>query len=249
MSAVPVHILALDDDPALLAVLEVSLRMCGEECDVTAVSTPGEALEALRARPIQLFVTDYALNDPEHNGLDMLRASQTLASPPRVIIITAFATLQITIDAIKLGCYDFLTKPFQIEELQLVVRNAVAQIRYEAQNRELRRQVTELTATVDEMAMRQREMLEKLNSLAETYGAAKSDLPELPAMASLNGAAVLGVQRRQAREKLSGYARMAEGLLTEVRHKQTQLQILYETGCLAEDDYKRLMAGRMQAQQ
>lgn len=240
-----VEILVLDDDPALLAVLEASLSM-RQDCRVTAVTSAEEAIRILQSQPIDVFITDYALNDPDHNGLDMLRISQELPKAPRVIIITAFATMTITIDAIKLGCYDFLTKPFQIEELQLIVRNVIAQIRLEVQNRELLGQVEQLAAGVNGMAIRQREMLEKLNQLAETYGAPKAEIPELPAIVSLNGAAALGIQRRQARERLSGYARVAEGLLADIHSKQSQLQLLFETGCLAEDDYKRLMAGQTQ---
>lgn len=241
MTVETVKTLLLDDDPALLAVLEISLsRLAGNE--VTAIATTEAASLALRREPFDLFITDYDLKDPRRNGLDMLRESQALAAKPLVIIITAFATLEITLEAINLGAYDFLTKPFQIEELQLVVRNAMAQIRLDRMNRELRRQIAGLADAVDELAARQGELLERLRQMAETYGASRQELPE-PAQ-SLNGAAVLGLERRQAREKLSGYTRTAETLLDEVRRQQGQLRILYECGCLGEEDYKRLLERR-----
>lgn len=241
MTGEPVKTLLLDDDPALLAVLEISLsRLAGNQ--VLAVSSPDAASIALRRESFDLFITDYALSDPRRNGLDMLRESQSLPAKPLVVIITAFATLEITLEAINLGAYDFLTKPFQIEELQLVVRNAMSQIRLERMNRELRRQIAGLAGAVDELAARQTELLERLRHIAETYGAPRQDLPEMAQ--SLNGAAVLGLERRQVREKLSGYARSAETLLDEVRNQQSQLRILYECGCLGEEDYKRLLARR-----
>lgn len=236
-----VKTLLLDDDPALLAVLEISLsRLDGNQ--VTAVASPGEASIALRREPFDLFITDYALSDPRRNGLDMLRESRTLPARPLVIIITAFATLEITLEAINLGAYDFLTKPFQIEELQLVARNALAQIRLYRMNSELRQRIAGLADAVDELAARQSELIERLRQIAETYGAPRQELSEMAQ--SLNGAAVLGLERRQVREKLSGYARTAETLLNEVRHQQSQLRVLYECGCLGEDDYKRLLARR-----
>ncbi|MCE5230869.1 response regulator [bacterium] len=236
-----IHILVLDDDPALLAVLEITLSRLGGN-EVTAVSTADAALTALHRQPFDLFVTDYSLDDTRYNGLDMLRESQTLPSKPLVIIITAFATLEITLEAIKLGSYDFLTKPFQVEELQLVVRNAMEQIRLDRSNRELRLQVTTLADAIDQLAVRQTELIERLRQLAESFGAPREELPQMAQ--SLNGAAVFGLQRRQAREKLSGYARVAETLLDEVRKQQSQIRLLYECGCLGEDDYRRLMAGK-----
>lgn len=241
MTVETVKTLILDDDPALLAVLEVSLsRLDG--IHVMALSSPDAASIALRREPFDLFITDYALGDTRRNGLDMLRESQTMPAKPLVIIITAFATLEITLEAIKLGAYDFLTKPFQIEEIQLVVRNAMSQIRLDRMNCELRRQMGGLADAVDELAARQGELLDRLRQMAETYGAPRQDIPEMAQ--SLNGAAVLGLERRQVREKLSGYARTAETLLDEVRHQQSQLRILYECGCLGEEDYKRLLARR-----
>ena len=233
-----IRILAVDDDSALLAVFEAGLRL-RPECDVTAVGTPEEALAALGGAPFDLVVTDYSLAHPSLHGLDVLRAAQEAPGRPLVVVVTAFATLEITLDAIKLGCWDFLTKPFQLEELQLVVRNAIDQIQGERERQLLRDQLRELLGTVAEMEQRQGELIERLRQLEETWGAAAAEGVQ-PAVQALNGAAIHDLQPRQTREKLSGYARMADTLIEQARRERNRLDRLRSLGILDDEAWRSL---------
>jgi DNA-binding response OmpR family regulator len=240
-----VKILVVDDDPALLGVLETGLRL-SDDCQLIAVGEAAVALEHLRRERFDLVVTDYALGDPKLTGLDVMESARKGDDPPLVIIITAYATLEITMKAIKLGAYDFLTKPFQLEELQLVVRNALAQITLERENRELRQQVTELVGAVGEMETRQRELLERLRQLDETFGMSKGT--SSPMADPLGGVQVHGLQRRQVREQLASYTRLAATLCEQVQRERRRIGILYEKGFLPEEEYDRLMKSRETAE-
>ncbi len=236
----PIRILAVDDDAMLLAVLEAGLRL-REDCQVTALTRPAAALAEMEHDAFDLLVTDYALGDPNHNGLDLMRAAHARPHRPLVIIITAFATLEITLEAINQGAYDFLTKPFQLEELQLVVRNATNQIRLTRANQELRAQLGALAETLLEMEARQHELLDKLRQLEENHGGGLHT-PLSPEAQSLNGAPVHGVRRRQVLERITGYARMTETLLEQVHREQERIQALRQKGLLGEDEYRKMMA-------
>jgi len=72
---------------------------------------------------------------PEIEGIELLKAAKELHPEILVIIVTGFGSLETAVEAIRLGAYDYLQKPFKIEEIQLVVKNACEKIRLQRQNR------------------------------------------------------------------------------------------------------------------
>jgi DNA-binding NtrC family response regulator len=136
---VTAHILVIDNDPEMVSVLK---REFAEEGWAIVEATSGpEGLAALERQDVDVVLTDLAMDDVD--GLDILRAAQAQDSPPRVILMTAFGSLETAIKAIRAGAYDYLTKPFKVPEATLAVARALDDRRLRAENRRLRDEVTQ----------------------------------------------------------------------------------------------------------
>ena len=114
-------ILLVDDDASLRKVLEFNLEQ--EGYSVISASDGKEALKLYDEHGPDLVVTD--LKMPGMDGIDLLKEIKRRNIEQLVIVITAFGTVENAIEAMKLGAYDYITKPFNREELRLVVRKAV----------------------------------------------------------------------------------------------------------------------------
>ena len=117
-------VLLADDEPGILKTLGRALREDGHE--VTAVSSAVEAERVLSERPVDVFVVDHRM--PGKTGLELVRqlaATLPEAERPQVIMMTAHATVESAIEAMKLGAFDYLQKPFEVDELLVTVRRAL----------------------------------------------------------------------------------------------------------------------------
>jgi DNA-binding NtrC family response regulator len=163
----PVQILIIDDDAALLSVMEAALVDCVERAEVHATPDGAEALELIDTGRFDLVVADHNLGDPRIDGIRLLRRLHDRFPDKLGIIVTAYASLEISIEAIHLGAYDFLTKPFQVEELRLAVRNAIERIRLTRENQELRAQATEMALSMQRLQMDYRDLMTQLQALKD----------------------------------------------------------------------------------
>src|SRR6266446_7162306 len=116
-------ILVVEDDAAMRDLLSEELGDAGY--DVKAAPSAAAGLELARAERFDLIITD--LRMPEMDGFDLIRGVMALPEPPHVVMITAFASIETAIRAVKLGAYDYITKPFEIEELMLVADKALSE--------------------------------------------------------------------------------------------------------------------------
>jgi two-component system response regulator AtoC len=117
-------ILLADDEEGILKTLGRALREDGHAVATTA--SAAEAARLLADRSFDVFVVDYRM--PGRTGLELIRdlaASVPEPERPQVIMMTAHATVENAIEAMKLGAYDYLQKPFEVEELLVVVRRAL----------------------------------------------------------------------------------------------------------------------------
>jgi two-component system response regulator AtoC len=118
-SAVPsrtrARVLVVEDDAAMRELLREALTDGGYEVDVAAGGHAG--VDRIRQGGIDLVVSDVKM--PDLDGLDMLREIKALAPSPHVITITAFGSIDTAIRAVKLGAFDYITKPFDIDQLLL----------------------------------------------------------------------------------------------------------------------------------
>jgi len=81
------------------------------------------------------------INLPDGSGLDLLKEVAARSRPPLVIVITAHGSERLAIDAIRAGAYEYLSKPFEIDELRLLVRNARERAQLAEENRALKEQL------------------------------------------------------------------------------------------------------------
>ena len=130
-------ILVVDDEQSLREVLSIMLKRAGYA--VIAVSDGEEAIEQLQKEIFDLVITD--LRMPKVDGMEVLRAVKSASPETVVLIITAFATADSAVEAMKQGAYDYLTKPFQVDEVQLIIRNALEKRRLTTENILLKREM------------------------------------------------------------------------------------------------------------
>jgi len=115
------QILIADDEPNLRRVLGAQLARDGHE--VHLVADGGEALEALKESHVDLLITD--LKMPVLDGMALLREALAVHPGLPVILITAHGTVDNAVEALKTGAFDYITKPFDQEELRAIVRKAL----------------------------------------------------------------------------------------------------------------------------
>ncbi len=127
-------ILLVDDDEGLRGVLAFALSSEGHT--VIEAVNGREGLDALRASPVDLVITD--LKMPVMDGITLLRTMREEENTRPVIVLTAFGTIEEAVEAMKLGAFNYLTKPYNRDELRLVVENALEQARLRDENRKLK---------------------------------------------------------------------------------------------------------------
>jgi DNA-binding NtrC family response regulator len=128
----------VDDDPEVVRLLEQDLTASG--FTVLPACSGAAALRILREAAVDAVVTD--LRMPDIDGLEIVRATAESQPDAKVIIITAFATIASAIDAVKRGAFDYVSKPFEIEELVLALERALEDSRLRQENRALRGEVS-----------------------------------------------------------------------------------------------------------
>ena len=136
-------ILVVDDEIELRASVERILRRAGYEVDAAPSGT--EALAAIGRRPYDLVVTDFKL--PDLDGLEVMRRARRMRPDLEVVLMTAFANIPLAVDAIKQGAYDFISKPFKRAELERVVARAIERQALSSENRRLRMELGDRTAS------------------------------------------------------------------------------------------------------
>ncbi len=133
------RILIIDDDPAMVAVVS---DICQERGHQTIAFNSGQkAIENLAAQAPQLVISDLRMD--KVGGLDILRESKRVLPQTPVILITAYAKVESALEAMKLGAYDYITKPFKVDELQFVIQRALENQALVRENHNLRVAVKE----------------------------------------------------------------------------------------------------------
>lgn len=127
------RVLVVDDDEAVCRSLKQTLTSNGFEVDAT--SSPQEALELLRGNAYDIAIYDLVM--PEMDGIELLIETKKINSALPVVMITAFATIESAVEAMKRGASDYIEKPFRTREILAVVRRALEEARFRSSLREL----------------------------------------------------------------------------------------------------------------
>ena len=130
-------ILVVDDEKSLREVMSIMLKRAGYE--VTEASDGEQAIGQVNKEIYDLVITD--LRMPKADGMDVLKAVKSSSPETVVLVVTAFGTADSAVEAMKQGAYDYLTKPFQVDEVQLIIRNALEKRRLSTENMLLKREM------------------------------------------------------------------------------------------------------------
>jgi DNA-binding NtrC family response regulator len=162
-----ISVLLVDDDPLLRRLVTEQLARSGFE--MASAMSGEEAIEALQATDYDVVLLDMRMNGM--SGLDALREIRRLEDPPEVIMLTADTSLGSGIEAMRLGAYDYLTKPATLDEMEAVIRKADEKRRLVRQNAGLRAAATRGAPTAEESAhtlVHASEAMRGLVSIAES---------------------------------------------------------------------------------
>jgi len=130
-------ILIVDDERSMREFLGIYLRREGYR--IEAASGGNEAIASIKARAFDVIITD--LRMPDVDGLTILAEAKRIRPDTEVIVVTAFSTTETAIAAMKAGAHDYLTKPFKIDEVGLVVDRAMEKRRLARENVALRDEI------------------------------------------------------------------------------------------------------------
>lgn len=159
-------ILLVDDEKSARYGMRRALASLGSK--LIEAANGGEALDIADAEGPDLVIMDIAM--PEMDGLEALEKLMALPDPPLVIMVTAHGSEKIAVDAMKKGAYDYIAKPYEVDELRMVARNALEKISLERENRRLAEELKkreaygEIVGTSDVM----REVFDRITKVYQT---------------------------------------------------------------------------------
>ena len=132
-------VLLVDDEVTMVQLVSESLRTLGHE--VFPFSNGNAAIEALTTKSPEIVVTDLYLDKTRAHGLDILKKAREMDPAPVVIVITGFGSIETAVEAMKLGAFDYLEKPFKLDELKLSIERALSYNEAVSENVYLRKQL------------------------------------------------------------------------------------------------------------
>jgi two-component system response regulator PilR (NtrC family) len=131
------RVLVVDDEQSMRDLLAITLEKQGYE--VTVADSGETAVDNIRRTVFDAVITDIKM--VKVSGLEVLRITKDLSPETAVIVITAVGSTETAVEAMKLGAYDYITKPFKLDEINLIVKNALERKRLVEENRYLRKQL------------------------------------------------------------------------------------------------------------
>ncbi len=155
----PAHILVVDDEAFIREILVRKLRAQGYVCD--SCRDAQEALRVLASQPCDLFMAD--IKTPSMDGINLIKEAQAVCPGIAIVLVTSVVDLDVAVEALKHGAYDYITKPFSLEEVTIGVARALEKRRLILENQSYRRTLEE------QVASRTRELKEALEVLHTTY--------------------------------------------------------------------------------
>jgi DNA-binding NtrC family response regulator len=166
-----IRMLVVEDDKALSEIVCEELRARGHMA--VAAETVAEGLEQLKQSEFEVALVDLML--PDGSGIDILKRISEEGLATEAVVLTGYATVDTAIQAMKLGAYDYVTKPARMEELEVLVAKAAEKSRLRRENSHLRRRLEGQSAgdgiVTDDPSMRE--------LMATVERVAPSELPVL----------------------------------------------------------------------
>ena len=133
----PEQILIIDDKQSILEILTTTLE--GENYECTACASGHDAYQSLQHQRFDLVLCDVRL--PDADGMDILRHIRARWPHATIIMVTAYGSIENAIECMKLGADDYVTKPFNLEEIRAIVAKGLEKARLRRENMELKKEV------------------------------------------------------------------------------------------------------------
>lgn len=128
-------LLIVDDERPTREGLRSALE---EEFDVYTAAGTSEAMKILKSEPIQILLTDLRLGG--ESGMDLLEAALGLPDPPVAVMMTAYGSVDTAVEAMRRGAWHFVTKPLNLDEVEMLLKRALRSRNLETENKQLVRQ-------------------------------------------------------------------------------------------------------------
>ena len=132
-----VKILVVDDDSLMKEFLSETLTR--SDFSVETASTGDEALEKIKEKEFDVILSDIRM--PQMGGMELLKAAKEFCPAAKVMLMTAYGTIENAVEAMKLGAFDYITKPFSADDIEVKVNRALEYKRLERENRLLRQEI------------------------------------------------------------------------------------------------------------
>lgn len=230
--SLPARVLVIDDEEAARYGIRKALEREGHQVELA--SDGQEALQRIQESPPQVIISD--INMPNMDGITLLKEVSRLNTPPPVILITAHGSEALAVQGLRAGAYDYIAKPFDLDDLRKVVRNAFEKQRLLEQNR---RYYADLENTLRELRQSQAERVqaEKMAALGRLVaGIAHEVNSPLGALAS----AIDTFGRAFLRIGELWQARNAEALTVGAPNIDRLIAVLKETLRVAQEACQRM---------
>ncbi len=153
-------ILIVDDEKAARFGMKLALEKDGYK--VVEASDGIDAFDVIKTKNPSLIFLD--INMPKINGIQALEEIKQMESPPMIVIVTAYGSERVAVEAMKKGAYDYIAKPYEIDELRLIAQHAFEKLALEEENARLRSEIDRLDSR-GEIVGESREMNQVFNKI------------------------------------------------------------------------------------
>ena len=207
-----IHILIVDDETSVADILKDCVSNRGRSVDVCYNGLDG--IEHIQNNHYDLIVVDLVM--PKIGGLDVMRYAKKENPDVLVVIITGHASLETAIMAVKEGAYDYIRKPCKLEEIKIVVDNAVEKIRLYRENKKLLKEIQDTYSKLT--LLKQEKKMDKKSSKINFFS---SNMPSLHYLYNNSKSAGNTVEKLKALSMLK-----EKGNLTENEFKSFKQNLL-----------------------
>jgi YesN/AraC family two-component response regulator len=204
-----INILIVDDETSVADILKDCVSDTGRSVDVCYNGLDG--IEYIQNNRYDLIIVDLVM--PKIGGLDVLKFAKKENPDVLVIIITGYASLETAITAVKEGAYDYIRKPCKLEEIRIVVDNAVEKIRLCRENKKLLKQIQDAYSEL--MVLKQEKKPDKKISSINFFS---SNLPGLHYLYNNSSSPNNTVDKLQALSMLKENGNLTESEFKSFKH-------------------------------
>ena len=210
----------VDDDKTIGEILKELVSR--EHTSVDVFSDGFEAIQFVKRQPVDIVITDLIM--PGIGGLEVLRQAKITNPDVIVIIITGHASLETAMEAVREGAYDYIKKPFKLEEMGIAFNNALERVQLVRENKQLLRALKDAHDQLGVIKKEENKSNQKDGPCPRKIGHLNFFSANLPSLAFLEGSKINERNFLEELKNISGLKK--EGLLTEGEFKALKAHLI-----------------------